>query len=102
MAEALDRLTEELRSLRSDLRSSGFKVRVPTDGMAARGLQAVDEVLKTAKSIDQNLSRAASRGGILGGIVSAAAAQSELDRLAGSIDRCRDAVREVRRDVVRP
>lgn len=99
VAEALDRLTAEVRSFHADLNRSGFKMTFPPDGMAARAVDTLDATLATAKNIEKRMEEASSRP--LLGLFSLAGVEGELGRLASSIDRCRDALHDVRRSVVR-
>jgi hypothetical protein len=99
VAEALDRLTEEVRSFHADLNRSGFRVTFPPDGVAAHAVETLDATLATARNIERRMEEASSRP-ILG-IFSIAGVEGELTRLAASIDRCRDALRDVRRSVIR-
>lgn len=99
VAASLDGLTDELRSLHKDFRAHRFDVKFPSDGVAARALDTLDAMLATGRGIEDRLAQSAQRP--LLGIISLVGIESELAKLSASIDRCRDALREVRRDVVR-
>ncbi len=99
VAEALDRLTAEVRAFHTDLSRSGFRMTFPAAGLAARAVDTLDATLATAQNIEKRMEEASSRP--LLGILSLAGVEGELGRLATSIDRCRDALHDVRRSVIR-